>query len=133
MNITDIGEGDNGSLLCITDNTNCCGRNMGEWYFPNNMSTVRTEGESGSFYRNRGPSVVRLHRRHNASMPTGLFCCVIPDANEVIQRICITVETTIPFEGIDQTCMQRLNHLYNKCLYVHINSHKCINDHTNHK
>ena len=93
VNITDIGESDNGSLLCITDNTNCCGRprNTGEWYFPDNMSTVRTEGEGGSFYRDRGPSVVRLHRRHNVTMPTRLFCCEVSDASGVIQRICITI------------------------------------------
>ena len=115
VSITDIGEGVNDSLLCITDNPNCCKTlAMGEWYFPNNMSTVRTQGFGDSFYRNRGPMVVRLHRRYNAMRPTGPFCCEVPDANEVIQRICITVEATIPFEGIDQPCMQRLNHLYNK-------------------
>ena len=98
--ITNIGESDDGSLLCVTDNPNCCKTPaMGEWYFPNNMSTVRTQGFGDSFYRNRGPMVVRLHRRYNAMRPTGLFCCVIPDANEVIQRICITVEAAVPFEG----------------------------------
>ena len=70
---------------------------MGEWYYPNNMSAVRTEGEGGSFYRDRGPSVVRLHRRYNITMPTGEFCCEVLDANEVDQRICITV---VPFEGM---------------------------------
>ena len=92
--ITDIGSTDEESLLCITDNTDCCGRYMGEWYFPNNMSTVRTEGDGGSFFRDRGPSVVRLHRRHNVTMPTGLFHCEVPDASGVNQRIYITVEAS---------------------------------------
>ena len=92
VNITNIGSTDEESLLCITDNTGCCGRIIGEWYFPN-RSTVRTEGEGGSFYKNRGPHVVRLHRRHNVMMPTGLFCCEVPDAEKVTQRVCITVES----------------------------------------
>ena len=101
VNITDIGEGDSGSLLCVTNNTNCCKTPaMGEWYFPNNMSAVRIKGKGDSFYRDRGPSVVRLHRKHNATMPTGSFCCEAPDANEVIQRVCITIEATVPFEGL---------------------------------
>ena len=74
---------------------------MGEWYYPNNMSMVRIEAEGGSFYRSRGtyPGVVRLHRRHNVMMPTGEFCCEVPDANEVDQRICITVVKGA-FEGM---------------------------------
>ena len=94
VNITDIGEGVSDSLLCFTNNTNCCeSPRRGEWYFPN-MSIVRIKGEDGSFYRDRGPSVVRLHRRHNATMPTGPFCCEIPDANNVTHRIYITVDTS---------------------------------------
>ena len=54
---------------------------------------VRIQGEGGSFYRSRGQSVVRLHRRHNTMMPTGLFCCEIPDTSDVTQRVCIVLET----------------------------------------
>ena len=54
---------------------------MREWYYPNNMSMVRVEGEGGSFFRNRGPSVVRLHRRYDAMLPTGQFCCEVTDVN----------------------------------------------------
>ena len=61
---------------------------MGEWYYPI-MSAVRIDGNDGdSFYRNRGFSVVRLHRRHNVVMSTE-FCCEVPDDNGVDQRICI--------------------------------------------
>lgn len=85
--ITDIGSSDEESLLCFTDTPDCChGDNrMGEWYFPN-TTKVKTEGAGESFYRNRGPSVVRLHRRHNIMMPTGEFCCEIPDIDGMIQR-----------------------------------------------
>ena len=89
--ITDIGSGDEESLLCITDNPNCCysGR-IGEWYYPN-TSKVKTNGDGDSFYRNRGQSVVRLHRRHNVVMPTGEFYCEIPDDNGVDQRIYVII------------------------------------------
>ena len=99
VNIANIGEGERGSLICMTTNTDCCdgSTKKGEWYYPNNMSTVRAEGEGGSFFRNRGPRVVRLHRRHDVMMPTGQFCCEVPDANETIQRICIIV---VPSEGM---------------------------------
>ena len=70
---------------------------MGEWYYPNNMSAVRTEGGGGSFYRDRGPSVVRLHRRRDVMMPIGQFCCEVPDANGMNQSICVTV---VPSEGM---------------------------------
>ena len=93
VNITDIGSSNNESLLCITDKTDCCENpnRMGEWYFPD-MSMVRVNGSGDSFFRDRGPSVVRLHRRHNVMMPTGDFYCEVPDANGVNQRIYIRVE-----------------------------------------
>ena len=92
VNIIDIGHGDRDSLLCVTSNINCCAvSRRGEWYFPN-MSMVRTQGEGGSFYRSRGQSMVRLHQRHNAMMPTGPFCCEIPDASNVTQRVCIVLK-----------------------------------------
>ena len=90
VNITDIGEGDN-SLVCVTNNTSCCKNLVGEWYFPNG-SAVKIEGAGEAFYRNRGPRMVRLHRRYNAMMPTGPFCCVVPDTNRVDQTTCIIVE-----------------------------------------
>ena len=95
--ITDIGSSNEESLLCFTDNPNCCdGENrMGQWYLPD-MTEVRTEGIGDSFYRDRGPSVVRLHRRHNVMMPTGRFCCEIPwpDIDGVIQRAYIIVSSS---------------------------------------
>lgn len=102
VHITEIGTGDDESVLCITNNSYCCrwgdtsnGQPKGQWYFPNNGSAVGTDGERGDFYRNRGPSVVRLHRRNNALMPGGSFCCEIPDANERYHALCLMVTTTL--------------------------------------
>ena len=80
----------------MTDRVGCCKGTyggVGEWYFPNN-ERVGTTGEGESFYRNRDVGVVRLNRRHNAMMPTGSFCCEIPDVNNVTRRICIMVEAS---------------------------------------
>ena len=102
--ITDIGEDDN-SVLCMTNKTDCCSRADGgvggEWYFPN-RTNVDIEGSGGSFYRDRGPSVVCPHRRHNAMMPTGPFCCEVPDTNYVNQILCIIVSVaeTTTSEGV---------------------------------
>ena len=79
MNITDIGESSN-ALLCITNRSDCCWSHTGgQWYYPNNASKVGVMGSNGDFYRNRGPSVVRLNRRNNVRSPTGIYHCVIPD------------------------------------------------------
>ena len=95
VSITDIGEDDN-AVLCMTDRMGCCKSTVGgtgEWSFPNN-ERVGTIGGGGDFYRDRGQGVVRLNRRNNAMMPTGLFCCEIPDRNNVTRRLCIMIEAT---------------------------------------
>ena len=105
--ITDIGEGDTASVLCFTDKTDCCRTfdgyrgPVGEWYFPNE-SSVGVLGYGGSFYRNRGQSVVCLHWRHDAMMPTGSFCCEVPDANNITQKIYIVVEASPCFLSIEK-------------------------------
>jgi hypothetical protein len=88
VSITDVGEND-AAVLCMTDKEECCiyppGR-AGEWYYPSN-EVVGHMGTVGDFYRNRGRGVVRLNRRNNAMMPTGSFCCEIPDRDNVTQRM----------------------------------------------
>ena len=88
--VDDIAEYD-GALLCYTNSVVCCSSSrQGEWYFPSG-APVGTSGDRGGFYRNRGPSVVRLNRRNNAMMPTGVFSCEIPDASGTNQSIYIGI------------------------------------------
>ena len=94
VNIIDIGS-HNGALLCIIDNPSCCYsisyyNRAGEWYFPD-KSKVPLESYGGDFYRNRGDRVVRLNRRNNAIMPVGEYCCEVPDASGINQRVCVNV------------------------------------------
>ena len=59
--IGEIGEGDDGALVCVTDLIWCCrnadtpgvGGALGEWFYPNG-SAVPVSGRGFDFYRSRG-------------------------------------------------------------------------------
>ena len=127
MLITDIGE-DDASVLCMTNKSDCCRRGdggatrgVGEWYFPDgSVVGIEDEGRGGSFYRDRSLSVVRLHRRNNVLMPTGSFCCEVPDTNNVNQRLCIMVKAIEPFQS--KFCIVHLTQLNVSILII--NSHE---------
>ena len=73
----------------------CCEtepNNSGEWYFPHE-TTVPIQDRAVSFYRNRGgDGTVNLNRvASDVILPNGLFCCVIPDATDTLQRVCATI------------------------------------------
>ena len=81
----------------------CCaaieGR-AGEWFFPN-WNTVPNLGGATTFYRTRGDDgTVNLNRLNtNVLMPTGVFCCEVPDATGVMQSVCANIgELEINFE-----------------------------------
>ena len=95
--ITEIGQTNtisNTGLQCITDKRPCCVSNRaGEWYFPDGTTTVPIQVNATSFYRNRGDDgTVNLNRLNTTNMmPTGLFCCEVPDAAAVLQRVCTNI------------------------------------------
>ena len=62
---------------------------LGHWYLPNSTAPVTIY--SHRFYSNRGPSVVRLHRRQNATALPGVFHCEIPDNNGISHSIYVGV------------------------------------------
>ena len=80
--------GEGAPLLCYTDNAQCCNSSeLGRWFLPDG-SLIGTESEAGDFYIDRGQSVVSLNRRNNATSPTGRFCCEIPNARSINNRVC---------------------------------------------
>ena len=103
--ITEVGETDatvppppnsNNGLQCITDRSPCCQtppNRFGEWYFPDGMTTVPGPLQNPTtFSRTRGDDgTVNLNRVNDVMMPTGLFCCVVPDATEVDQTVCANI------------------------------------------
>ena len=98
VGIYDIGEGDNGALLCVTDLMQCCHRDytatgtaLGAWFYPNGTHVPIIIGDD-YLYRNRGPSVVRLNRRNDAEYyATGLYCCEVPDSTFTTHRVCANI------------------------------------------
>lgn len=93
VTLEEIGEADENSLLCVTDNLNCCARSdntvsnvpLGEWTFPN-RSLLDTNNSGDGLYRTRRTSVVRLHRRSGVTVEGGMFDCeVLNQANQMIR------------------------------------------------
>ena len=100
--ISDIGNPDSvyTRLQCVTDRMSCCTTNpTGEWFFPNTQEAVPVQNSATTFFRNRGDNgTVNLNRvNSDVMMPTGRFCCVIPDAIGVNQIACVVVCKSIIF------------------------------------
>ena len=101
--ITEIGQTDtyqNNALQCITDRKPCCQpppNRVGEWYFPD-RTLVPTPGLARTYYRLRGYNgTVNLNRLASSDItfPSGQFCCVVPDATNIIQTLCINISKII--------------------------------------
>ena len=88
-----IGEGYNDSLRCVTDNSDCCSNEEGNWY---NETGGEVQYRSSSLYVTRGDGVVYLNRRTGGR--SGMWRCDIPDSNGVQQSIYIYIGT--PTTGV---------------------------------
>ena len=85
-------------IQCVTDKRPCCAtplNGFGEWQFPNKTNIGISTG-TASFYRSKGDDgTVNLHQvttsTGNIIFPTGLFCCIVPDADNVTQTMCINI------------------------------------------
>ena len=97
INIRSIGESSdnpNSPLLCITDKIPCCfnlTHRHGEWYLPN-ATMIDRYTSAMTYYRSRGDDgEVILNHPNNVTSPTGRFCCKVPDANDIIQTLCVII------------------------------------------
>ena len=101
LSVSEMGEGRR-ALICITNKINCCRREdkhndepgEGEWYFPDG-SKVSVKGIGDDFYRDRHASTIRLNRRNNATMPSGLFRCEVNDSYNVTKNLYVGIYTLI--------------------------------------
>ena len=57
------------------------------------MTEIPEIDNDSTFYINRGQNdgTINLNRRNDSLMPTGRFCCEMPDATEKMMYICVTV------------------------------------------
>ena len=96
--ITEIEETNttsNNGLQCITDRRPCCAtppNRHGEWFFSNG-GMVPIQGSATTFYKNRGnDGTVNLNRLNSdVMMPTGKFCCVVPDDTSTDVTVCADI------------------------------------------
>ena len=91
MTLTDIGEGNNGALLCMTNLTGVSGSVRGDWYFPDGTRVFSIQNDS-DIYGNRRQMMVRMNRRGGGE--EGIYHCEIPDAVNLNQSIYIGVYNT---------------------------------------
>ena len=95
--ISSIGDTNDVALVCHTDLTSCCrtsdtgtGVPTGEWMFPDgtNVASSIMAAPTDNYFRTRNEQLIRLHRRNNATSPTGLYCCVIPVDGGGMETFC---------------------------------------------
>ena len=91
------------AVICMTNKTKCCRSvdtgiaGLGTWEFPDGTGVVglqATPQETG-FYRARNLRQVLLNRRNNASSPTGIFRCIVPDSNDKLLNFDIGVYSEV--------------------------------------
>ena len=103
VDVDDIGNRENpdNRLLCLTNDTNCCGNDQsggaqGGWMFPNGTGVPSRNRQSDNphfFSRDRGPSVVRLLRFNNP-LERGRFSCELLE-DTIYVNICECMITTV--------------------------------------
>ena len=87
--ISDIGEGSS-ALYCLTDREQCCstetGAIRGLWRLPDGNPVT-----TANMYTVQGFSSIHLSRRSSAVGPTGVYTCEIPDADNILWTLSITI------------------------------------------
>ena len=93
MLLSDIREGSN-ALYCLTDRVQCCsyeaGGSRGRWDFPPNSGSLGPDTTAGT-YSSEGFSSILLNRRSSAVGPTGTYSCLMPDAENILRILFISL------------------------------------------
>ena len=92
LSLKEVGEGES-ALYCKTDKVECCAaqpNRAGEFYYPSGEQVPIKRLQHG-FYRNRGDQLIRLNRREGITSPTGRYQCEIPNADDKMVKIYITL------------------------------------------
>ena len=86
-----IGEGQDDSLHCVTNNSECCSNGQGNWYDERGDEVHQGSDGDSDLYLTRGQGVVYLNHRTGGSV--GLWRCDVPDSSGVQQSIYIYLGT----------------------------------------
>lgn len=69
---------------CYTDKLNCCRTtNEGHWSYPPNITSTKF-----SVNRNDQGSI-NLKYNDNEQLPGGTYCCMVPNADDLNQMVCV--------------------------------------------
>ena len=88
----DIGEDQNDSLHCVTNNSDCCNNGQGNWYNETGGEVQQGPDGDSNLYVTRGDGVVYLNRKNKGGQ-SGMWRCDIPDINGIQQSIYIYLGT----------------------------------------
>ena len=82
VDLSQVGEDKTGNTVqCHTDLETCCrvyqGVHRGTWFAPGSDRRLPFSGEVSNIYENRRPQVVHLQRTNKATIPSGIYRCVI--------------------------------------------------------
>ena len=85
VNLSQVGDDRSGSdsdtVQCHTDLQTCCrgnqGIHRGDWFAPGSDTRLPWYSEAGDIYEDRQNMAVHIHRRNNATGPSGIYHCVI--------------------------------------------------------
>ena len=81
VDITLVGSDSNNTVRCHTDlETGCTssqGVHCGNWYFPDGSELANASGGDDNIWKHHAPQRVDIHRRSNATSPSGIYHCDI--------------------------------------------------------
>jgi phage baseplate assembly protein gpV len=105
--LRDIREGSN-ALTCLTERELCCsysaGARRGTWRFPDGTNVG--EDTAAGVYFTRGPSSLYLNKKEDAVGPTGVYTCVIPDAENIVLTLPIVINENGKFAIMSEPFVQ---------------------------
>ena len=87
VNLSLVGNHVNSSVQCHTDLSTCCSKRQdmdgshhrGNWFPPGSDSRLPSSGEANSnIYEAQDYKQVKIHRKNDANMPSGIYRCDIP-------------------------------------------------------
>ena len=108
-----IGEGQDDSLRCVANNSECCSNGQDNWYNESGDEVHQGSDGNSDLYVTRGQGVVYLNHRTGGSI--GLWRCDVPDSNGVQQSLYIYLGT--PETGIHYSFLSHVV-LFLKCTRI---------------